>query len=111
MRYVELNPVRAGMVRDAGGYEWRSHWASALGRTDPTVTHHDLYRSLGDTDTKRANAYRALFNVALTSADIELIRETTNKNWALGNDRFRREIEGLVGRRPAPARRTRSSLS
>jgi len=71
----------------------------------PIVTFHDLYRSLGDTDAKRAHAYRALFNVALTSVDIELVRETTNKNWALGNDRFRREIEGLVGRRTAPARR------
>ena len=48
---------------------------------------------------------RALFRIALSGADIDLIRETTNKNWVLGNERFKRQIEELAGRRASPARR------
>jgi hypothetical protein len=42
---------------------------------------------------------------APSGADIDLIRETTNKNWVLGNERFKRQIEELAGRRASPARR------
>jgi hypothetical protein len=51
-----------------------------------------------------ARAYRALFQIALSGADIHVIRETTNKNWVLGDERFKRQIEALTGRRASPAR-------
>jgi hypothetical protein len=40
-----------------------------------------------------------------SSIDIDLIRETANKNRVLGNERFKRQIEELAGRRASPARR------
>src|ERR1039458_7866631 len=61
--------------------------------------------SLGETDATRARAYRALFQIDLSGADIDPFRETTNKNWVLGNERFKRKIEELAGRRASPARR------
>jgi len=111
MRYVELNPVRAGMVHDPKDYKWSSHRANAYGEFDPIVAFHDVYRSLGETDETRAPAYRALFKTALSGADIDLIRETTNKNWVLGNERFKQQIEELAGRRASPARRGPQSAS
>lgn len=105
MRYVELNPVRAGMVDRPSTYEWSSHRANAYARLDPLVTFHSLYRALAESDEARALAYRTLFEIALPSTQVDLIRETTNKNWALGNDRFRQQIETLAGRRTAPVRR------
>ena len=56
-----------------------------------------------EAEVTRATAYRALFLNALSGADIELIRETTNKNWVLGSERFKRRIEELAGRRASPA--------
>jgi REP element-mobilizing transposase RayT len=45
MRYVELNPVRAGLVHSCGAYRWSSYAANALGRRDPLITPHQLYLS------------------------------------------------------------------
>ena len=61
-RYIELNPVRAGMVRHPGGYRWSSHQSNALGRPDPLITQHELYRALGDGPGQRRSAYATLFH-------------------------------------------------
>ncbi len=107
MRYIELNPVRAGMVDHPGEYPWSSYPANAQGKEDTLITPHSLYRRLGRTDNERQAAYRQLFRAQLSKSDIEAIREATNKAWALGNDRFKAKIETLTGRRTAPLPRGR----
>jgi putative transposase len=99
MRYIELNPVRAGMVRQPGEYRWTSYHANAQGAPDLLVSRHELYDRLGQNEPERQSAYRQLFRAQLAGAEIEAIREATNKNWALGNDRFKQRIEALSGRR------------
>lgn len=101
-RYVELNPVRAGIVCRPEDYAWSSHRANALGGTDALVTAHERYSVLGADPVSRRGAYRALFENALDEATLRMIRETTNKAWALGNDRFREHIKRLVHRRTEP---------
>jgi putative transposase len=97
-RYIELNPVRAGMVARPEDYRWSSHRCNAFGEPDVGVTSHPHYLSLGtDTGTRRA-AYRALFNDALDQADANAVRDHTRQNKALGNDRVRSRIEALIGR-------------
>ena len=49
LRYIELNPVRAGMVRDPSQYRWSSYRANGLGYPDPRLKAHPLYPSLGPT--------------------------------------------------------------
>ncbi|HZR71193.1 MAG TPA: transposase [Burkholderiales bacterium] len=61
MRYIELNPVRAGLVREAHAYGWSSYRANAEGADDPLVTPHPLYCALGRSRERRCAAYRALF--------------------------------------------------
>ncbi len=107
MRYIELNPQRAGMVEHPLDYPWSSFAANAQGKLDALLTHHELYRRLGRSDGERQVRYRQLFRVQLPKSDVEAIRDATNKAWALGNDRFRRRIEDLSGRRPAPLSRGR----
>ena len=46
-RYIELNPVRAGMVETPGDYPWSSYRAIAFGEKDPLLTPHLLYQRLG----------------------------------------------------------------
>ena len=60
-RYIELNPVRAGLVSDPGDYRWSSFRANALGETDAVLTPHPLYLGLGATAAARQQAYRSLF--------------------------------------------------
>jgi len=60
MRYIEENPVRAGLVARPGAYPWSSYRANALGEYDPLVTPHPHYYSLGRSPGERRAAYAAL---------------------------------------------------
>jgi putative transposase len=106
-RYIELNPVRAGMVETPGDYSWSSFAANALGKSSGVLSFHPLYLRLGATPKDRQGAYLALFNLALGSEMLDSIRNATNKAWALGDDRFKEEVAGLTGRRIAPIPRGR----
>ena len=61
MRYIEENPVRAGLASDPGEYRWSSYGANAWGREDPLVTPHALYYALGRSPEWRRARYRAMF--------------------------------------------------
>lgn len=97
-RYIELNPLRAGMVLQPGDYPWSSYRSNALGEHDPALTPHPRYLSLGADPDIRLRAYRQLFRDALTDSDVDALRAHTRQNKAFGNDRFRKHIEALVGR-------------
>jgi putative transposase len=118
-RYIELNPVRAGMVPAPGAYPWSSYRHNAAGQSDPLITPHAVYHALASDPQQRQAHYRALFADALTPATLRLIRDTTNACRVLGNDKFKDQIENMLGRsvrpgqggRPrkkAPATQTRS---
>lgn len=92
-RYIELNPLRAGMVKYPEDYPWSSYHFNATGKSDPTVTPHDCWILLGKDDETRTEAYRALFNDKLNQEDISHIQQSINTGLPTGNDRFRQEIE------------------
>jgi putative transposase len=104
-RYIELNPVRAGMVSDPAEYPWSSYRRNALGQPDMLVSEHTLYRGLGASDEERRHYYRTLFDHCMGKDTLDTIREATNKAWVLGNDRFRARIGDLVNRQTAPKTR------
>ena len=98
-RYIELNPVRAGMVNDPADYIWSSYRAHALGVKVKMWTPHSEYLALGPTSASRLLAYRKLVGEELGSELISEIRKAANTGLVLGNDRFRREVEQLTGQR------------
>ncbi|MGZ8919130.1 MAG: transposase, partial [Methylobacter sp.] len=105
MRYIELNPVRAGMVTDPADYPWSSYRLNALGQADDLVTPHAEYLRLGTDDSERRTAYSALFEQAISETQINEIRDATNKAWALGDGRFKERIELQLARRVEPTAR------
>jgi putative transposase len=78
-RYIELNPVRAGLVGAPSDYRWSSHRHYALGFANPLLTAHAVQRRLAIDDTERRSAYLALFKQAIQPDETELIRTATNK--------------------------------
>lgn len=104
-RYIELNPVRAGMVADPGDYRWSSYPSHALGNPAKLWTPHRLYRELGSALADRTAAYRALFMGQLDTTILNQIRIATNQGMALGSDRFKQEVEQLAQRRVSPLKR------
>ena len=61
MRYGDLNPVRAGLVRSPSRWRWSSFRHYAYGEPDDLITDAPEYLALGRTGTKRREAYRHLF--------------------------------------------------
>ena len=103
-RYIEMNPVRAGIVEHPGEYRWSSYQVNGQGRSSDLLSPHPLYLSLGRTDTERQTAYRELFRYELESGEIDKIRKATNGNFALGNNRFKEEISEMFGRHVTPGK-------
>ncbi|MGB5198680.1 MAG: transposase [Sedimenticolaceae bacterium] len=106
-RYIELNPVRAGMVDDPAHYPWSSYRANGLGQNDPLLSPHDVYLQLGQEAAARREAYRALFRPKLDSDAIGDIRLALDQGQPLGNARFIDSIERATGMRREPRARGR----
>jgi putative transposase len=111
-RYVEENPVRAGLAKHPGAYAWSSYPANAHGMSNSLLAPHAEYLRLGSRDGERQDAYRALFNVELDCKRIDEIRKATNGNFALGSPDFVQNVSTLLGRRAGrgtPGRPARQS--
>jgi len=103
-RYIELNPVRAGMVEHPGDYHWSSYAANGQAKPAGMWTPHDVWLRLGRTHQDRAARYRGTFRGHMDAEQIAVIRTAVNKGLALGDERFRREIEQLTGVRISPSK-------
>lgn len=101
MRYIELNPVRAGIAAHPRDYLWSSFVRNAYDERGPNadwVTPHDQYLRLARGAEKRLSAYRSLFKAAVARNDLAQIRDCTNKGWALGSEKFKAMVEKLSDR-------------
>lgn len=97
-RYVELNPVRAGLIGDPAQYRWSSYRHYAFGAANPLVTPHELILRLAIDDTARREAYCSLFAQPLDPRVIDEIRVVTNKGRVLGSEAFIAQVEATLGR-------------
>lgn len=109
MAYIDLNPVRAGLVADAAAYPWSSHGHYAGLRTDKLVTPHPLYWSLGNTPFSREAAYAELVQSGVPAAEQTLLTQSALHGWALGSESFVSDLQKRTARRVAKARPGRPS--
>lgn len=110
-RYIELNPVRAGMVDHPVEYAWSSYRHHAQRIVDPLITDHPLYDAMDATPMARAEAYRALFKTALDDQELKAIRGAVHRGAILGGERFREAIQDALGARAEYAARGRPRRS
>ena len=110
-RYIDLNPVRAGLVADPAAYRWSSHGANGAGAADPLVVPHPLYLALGRQGSSRQAAYRALIRQKLAPNFIDAVRRATNGNFALGDPAFQAKAASALGRRVTPCQAGRPRRS
>lgn len=97
-RYIELNPVRAGLVRAPGQYPYSSYRHHALGKPEPLLTSHALYNGLNTEPPSRQKAYRSLFGDSLSEEQLTRMRENTNACTVIGDARFKAQIATMLGR-------------
>lgn len=119
-RYIEMNPVRAGMVALPVVYPWSSYRQNAgitegvgagaptpsgsgadaptpSGSSLPQLTPHVVYLALGSTDEQRQNAYRALFNEVMDRKTLTDFRRGIEKQRPVGNPEFLLKVARMRG--------------
>jgi putative transposase len=96
-RYIELNPVRAGMVDHPAAHPWSSYAANCGARPDPSISPHAEFDALSSSNGKRHAAYRGLFDVEMDEALLEAIRDATNAGYPLASDGFKAAVIEPLG--------------
>lgn len=103
MAYIDLNPVRAGMVATAGDYPWSSFAHFVGRRTDRLITPHPLFWELGNTPFAREAAYAQLVQEGVNSAQQAALTDATLRGWALGEPEFVDDLQKRTQRRASKA--------
>jgi putative transposase len=92
-RYVEMNPVRAGIVRRADDYPYSSYACNALGKADEMVTPHEVYSRFV---ANGLDTYVELFNEAIPRRELLEIRRATVSGLGVGRADFLLKVAKLV---------------
>jgi putative transposase len=100
-RYIERNPLEAGMVAESWQYPWSSARAYALGEADPLLADNPEYLGLAESPGRRQQLWREFL-----LADDPREEAVRCGDWAVGDGDFRRRVLVAQGR-PAPRRRGR----
>jgi putative transposase len=111
MAYIDLNPVRAGMVADPSDYPWSSHAHYIGRRSDKLVTPHALWWALGDTPFAREIRYAELVRAGIGQEQQQALTQATLQGWALGEAGFVSELQRHTERRVTKARAGRPRKS
>ena len=96
------------MITKPEEYSWSSYRMHAYGEKNPLVTQHEKYLSLGNNKKRRLEGYRGLFQEIMSEGMINEIMASVQTGTPLGNEKFKSEIEGLLGMKVGYNRRGRS---
>jgi putative transposase len=99
MAYIDLNPVRAGMVHAPLDFAWSSHAHYVGQRQDKLVTPHALFWTLGNTPFSRESAYAELVQGGVSAGQQAALTDATLRGWALGSEAFLAELQRHTPRR------------
>jgi len=99
MAYIDLNPVRAGMVPDPKDYPWSSHGHYVGLRSDKLITPHPLFWSLANTPFGREAAYFDMVQAGISSDSQAALTKATLSGWALGEAAFVADLQKQTTRR------------
>ena len=106
-RYIELDPVRRGIVQAPEQYPWSSAKDHLSGTESSLILDHESYIRLGDSREARAQAYSALMCTPPDERALSQIRAAIRQGGVLGSDQFKDQIEMQLGRRVRPGKRGR----
>lgn len=115
MRYIELNPVRAGLCAEPAQWPWSSA-AHHVGLTrQPLITEHELYWSLGNTPFEREHAYREFIAQGVSHQERALFTEAALRGRPVGSEAFLKPLsvdhEHVVASRPRGRPRKSAAVS
>lgn len=99
-RYIELNPVRAGMVEHARQYIWSSVPLRLSENSGCNwLDENPCFEGLGADQEERLECYASFLEQAPPASEMQLIRTALQRGQLTGNSKFTHEIEKIIGRR------------
>ncbi|MBM3386569.1 MAG: transposase [Betaproteobacteria bacterium] len=104
MVYIDLNPVRAGLVHRAQDHPWSSHRHCMGLASDKLVTLHALYWALGNTPFAREAVYAELVEAGLAGSQRDALTRSVLSGWALGSEAFIAGLGRETARRLLPSK-------
>lgn len=99
MAYLDLNPVRAGIVQSPSEFPWSSHGHYIGQRSDKLITPHPLAWELGNTPFAREAAYAKLVMGGLKPLELTALSQSVVYGWALGDEKFVADLQKKTVRR------------
>ncbi len=96
-RYIELNPVRAGLAEAPTEYRWSSCRHNAQGAADHLVTPHPVFADFIGPDGGDRAAYQALLAEGLSADQLKDARASTHARRYFGGESFRRRLDDHFG--------------
>jgi len=94
IRYIELNPVRAGITPCASGYQWSSFCTRLLGQQSLLDPVPGL-----ESNVVTRDRYLEFVNAGIHKSDLQLIRDSLARGQLTGGDAFVDQIEIAIDRR------------
>ncbi|MGY0558027.1 transposase [Lysobacter sp. A421] len=98
LRYIELNPVRAGLAALPWEYRWSSVHANLGLQPCPLLQPHPSFIALGADAAIRVARYRAVLMEPLDQDQLNAVREHMRQERALGSPRFQAMLEKTLQR-------------
>lgn len=96
-RYVDLNPVRAQIVKHAKDYRWSSYRALAGYKNSDFVNRKAVYESLDLARESPQMAYRRYVRDGISETELEEIRTAVRRNQLTGSNKFIEEVKSRTG--------------
>ncbi len=100
-RYIELNPVRAGLVDHPGSFSWSSYHCHAFGANSEVWSPHDTYQAIYADQKTRQKLYRNMCEIPLPGSTLEDLRRSTSKNAPFGSASFKARMKPSKKKRRA----------
>ena len=94
-RYVELNPVRAGLVKTPEAWRWSSAAAHVKRKDDILVRTKPLAAMI-------KSSWKKFLSVDVRESDMELFRKHERTGRPIGDDAFIERLEKLLNRKLKP---------
>lgn len=96
-RYIEQNPLRSALVNHLNDYPWSSYRHNVGLATDTLISPCDAYITLGESVKRQQANYCTLVDCAVELEKLAIIRQETNRSRVLGSEKFKQQVELLLG--------------
>ena len=103
LRYIEANPLRAGMVTDLASYPWSSYRLHGMGRSDPLLSPLPAWETLAKDEASRQQHWRTRVHTPCTERELAAVRRSLLSGRPFGGAVWTEHIARLLGLPPGRA--------